>query len=372
MFDGLSALFSGSFPEGTIAIGRARRGRNVGVTRLLREIGVDAPAFAVTPSILRLAATGAIAVNGVLPVIELWKVAVVPDSASVRYAALATAVTIALHLRHVASGLRDERPPAGTWTLAALAIANAAATVLVGRMWTVPFAAVAVSVLIVVRGAAAPTLVAAIVLSPLLLARTPLPAWQLGADPMTGASERFLVWAVAWWTVTLYVPVRLVAMIQQLEVARRSLESRAVIQTRSRIEGDLLDGLELALERISARGELARGATARDPVLASAHLQALVKDSRRALTDARRLAAGYRTASLRAELDAATALLQAAGSACRVVVAQNVPIDAAGTRSSGAIRAAVVRALEGGAQPTACVIRVQLGEAGGPRVDVTP
>jgi two-component system sensor histidine kinase DesK len=166
--------------------------------------------------------------------------------------------------------------------------------------------------------------------------------------------------------------VRLVATTRQLEAARRSLESRAVIQTRSRIEEDLRDSIELALQRIIAGGELARHATARDPVRASAKLQALVKESRRALTDARRIAAGYRTSSLRAELEAATSLLQAAGWPCQVVVAQNVPVDAAGPGSSSAIRAAVVRALDEERHKTGCVIHVELDEEGQLRVEVTP
>jgi two-component system, NarL family, sensor histidine kinase DesK len=335
------------------------------------EIGIDAPTFAVTPGILQLATVGAIAANGLLPLIELWRVAVAANGASVRYAALATAATIALHLRHVVFGLRNERPPAGAWTLAVLAIIDVAATVFVGRMGAMQFASLAVSVLIVVRGPGAPLIVAAITLAPLILTQT-LRAWQVSIDSIAGLTEWYLVLAVAWRTVTLYVPVQLVAMIRQLEAARRSLESKAVIETRSRIEGDLRDGLELALQQIIAHGELARRATARDPVRASAELQALVKDSRRALADARRIAARYRTASLRAELDTATSLLQAAGWTCRVVVAQNVPVDAAGTDSSGAIRAAVVRALEEGEQKTVCVIHVELDEAGQVRVEVTP
>src|SRR5262245_20343488 len=118
MLDGLSAIFGGSFPEATIAIGRfAPRDGIVSTTRPPHEIEADPQTLAVTPIILRLAAAGAIAANGLLPLIELWRLAIVADSASVRYAALATAAMMALHLRHVAYGLRNERPPAGAWTL---------------------------------------------------------------------------------------------------------------------------------------------------------------------------------------------------------------------------------------------------------------
>ena len=88
--------------------------------------------------------------------------------------------------------------------------------------------------------------------------------------------------------------------------------------------------------------------------------------------DARRIAAGYRTSSLRAELDAATSLLQAAGRPCRVVVAQNVPIDSAGAGSNSTIRAAVARALDEDRHKTGCVIHVELDEEGQLRVEVTP
>jgi mevalonate pyrophosphate decarboxylase len=55
-----------------------------------------------------------------------------------------------------------------------------------------------------------------------------------------------------------------------------------------------------------------------------------------------------------------------------VVVAQNVPVDAAGPGSSSAIRAAVVRALDEERHKTGCVIHVELDEEGQLRVEVTP
>src|SRR5262249_14910342 len=335
------------------------------------EGGADTRSFAVTSGVLRLAALGAMAVNGLPPWIELWRVAVA-DLASIRYAAVATAVTMVLHLRHVAFALRNERPPAGPWTLAALALVNVAATILVGPAWAMQVSSLALSVLIVVRGPAAPLLVGAIALSPLILADASLRSWQLnGLHPMVAIPTIGIVLPVAWRIVTLYIPVRLVAMIHQLDAARRSLESRAVIQARSRIEGDLRNGLAQALQRITLRGEAARGAVGRDPARAATELGALVMDSRRALADARRIAASYRTPSLRAELEAATSLLQAAGSTFRLVVAQNVPVESPGRCSNGAIRAAVMCALEADVQESGNVIHVTLDETGQLRVEVT-
>jgi len=367
--DGLTVFLDGSLADVMIGAGPFMRGHATVNRTCPQEAEGDAP-FVATPGILRVAIAGAITLNGLLPLIELWRVAV-NDSASFRYAALATAATIALHLRHVIFGLRGERPPAGAWTLAALALVYAAATVLVGRMWAMQFATLALSVLIVVRGQAAVLAVAAIALSPLLLGPT-LETWRSDYG-LTGAlRDWYLVSATVWRTVVLYVPIQLVALIQQLEAARRALESRAVIETRSRIAADLRDGLEFALQRIIADGESAHRVVARDPMRASAELKALVEGSRHALADARRIAAGYRTASLRAEVDAATSLLQAAGSACRLVVTPNVQIDGAGMGSGGAIRAAVVRALQEGDRKVDRVIRVALDETGQLRVEMTP
>src|SRR5262245_6723666 len=205
MLNGLSPFFGGALPEASIGFGWfGDHDRDVRMTRRPVEVRADARTFAVTPGILRLAAAGAIAANGLLPLIELWRVAVAADGASVRYAALATAATLALHLRHVVFGLRNERPPAGAWTLSVLAIVNVAAAVLVGRMAAMHFASLAVSVLIVVRGPAAPFFVAAITLSPPLLART-LWDWQVSIDSIAVLPDWYLVLAVAWRTVTLYI-----------------------------------------------------------------------------------------------------------------------------------------------------------------------
>jgi len=289
-----------------------------------------------------------------------------------RYVLVATAATLPLHLRHVIFGLRSERPAAYGWTLAGLAAANVAAAIFIGRVWTLQLASLAVSMLIVLRAPVALALASLVALAPLLLTRTSLGPWQkIVIDSTEIFPAAYLALSIAWRTVTLYVPVRLVAMIREIEAARHSLQSSAIIHTRTRIQGELHNGLELALQRIIMEGEGTSRLVTRDPVEASAALRTLVGDSRRALAEARRIAAGYRTGSLQAELDAAVALLQAAGSTCRINVATDVSLDMAATRSSDAIRATVVRALLGH-ERVDCVMRVELDETGGVRVVVTP
>src|SRR5262249_14323140 len=73
---------------------------------------------------------------------------------------------------------------------------------------------------------------------------------------------------------------------------------------------------------------------------------------------------------VRGDLAAASALLQAAGSSRRVVVTADLSLDAAAVRSTGAIRAAVIRALENDERTGSYVMRVGLNEDGGLRVVV--
>jgi hypothetical protein len=222
------------------------------MTRHSTEIGAAVRAQDVEPAIVRGGAAGAIALNAALPLIELWRIAAGVGTPIIRDAVFATIVTMALHLRHVAFGLRNERPASNLWTLTGLAIVNLAAVALVGRIWEMQLASLAVSILIVVRGPSALVLVGAVVLAPLILAWTPLGVAQIAvvdnvASHIATLPAAHVAAYLAWRTVTLYIPVRLVAITRQLDAARRSLESRAVIQARTRIEGDLRNGLELAL-----------------------------------------------------------------------------------------------------------------------------
>jgi len=60
---------------------------------------------------------------------------------------------------------------------------------------------------------------------------------------------------------------------------------------------------------------------------------------------ARRVVAGYRRASVRAELDAAVALLEASGATVRVTAASGIALDAPDENARRAIRGALAIAL---------------------------
>jgi two-component system sensor histidine kinase DesK len=151
--------------------------------------------------------------------------------------------------------------------------------------------------------------------------------------------------AIIWRATTQFVPLRLMAAIRALDAAGRELEARAVVQARVRIDGELRTGVTDALQQIVARGDAAHAHAESDPGRAAAELRALVNDSRRALMHARRVVAGYRRASVRAELDAAVALLEAAGATVRVTAASEIALDAPDENARRAIRGALAHAL---------------------------
>src|SRR5262249_55098469 len=101
---------------------------------------------------VRLAEGVAIAASAALPLIEISRMIVAGEPGSVPFALFATVATLALNLHHVIYGLRNQRPPAGGWTLAALATIHALALVFVGRAWALQLPALMVSTLLVTRG----------------------------------------------------------------------------------------------------------------------------------------------------------------------------------------------------------------------------
>jgi two-component system sensor histidine kinase DesK len=321
---------------------RTMTGRPVLVDRAEREPRTPELAPTLTRDVVRVFAASAIGVNIALSLIDVWRllyvVPQVPPSA-VRAAIIAAAFAIPVHTRHVIYGLRGERPPAGAWTLALLAMINAVAVVNVGSAWIFQFASLAVSTLLIVPGVWGVAIVCAIVAAPLALVGT---QWYGGPVPYGGF---YLAFAITWRSATQFIPLRLLAAMRALDAAGRELEARAVVQARVRIDGELRTGVTTALQQIVTRGDSARAIAATDSAAATAELRGLVNDSRRALTQARRVVSGYRRSSVRAELDAAAALLEASGASVRVVAADGVALDAPDENARRAIRAALAQAL---------------------------
>src|SRR5262245_10481275 len=113
MSDAASCVVAHPLLEASIAIWR-RAPHDPGqaaMTRSRTQTEARAPSAEwVASRVVRLAAAGAIAANASFPLIEAWRIAAAGVGGSVRYAVIATAATLMLHLRHVVLGLRNERP----------------------------------------------------------------------------------------------------------------------------------------------------------------------------------------------------------------------------------------------------------------------
>ena len=254
---------------------------------------------------VRLATAGAVGFSVLLPLIELGRIAAYPAPVGpIVPAVVATACYLPLYLRQVRYGLRGTRPPGAWRTLLAMAAVIVAATPIVGVGWLFMFAPLAVSVLLVVRlpWSLVLCLGLAVAMAPLALALGE-PAWSATYTPLE----------VAWRAATLFVLIWLVAAARQLQAARLALTDEAVCRERLRIEGELRATVADALARIAAQGERASDRAGRAPASARDDLQVLVEGSRHTLAEARRISSSYQRGSLRTELDAAVALLGAAG-----------------------------------------------------------
>ena len=301
---------------------------------------------AASSALVRTFGAIAIGVNVLITSIDVWMLFAFPEFVGpvAGRGLLIASVTLPLHLRHVVFGLRGERPPFATWTLTSLVLAHLVAFIVVGPPWMLQFASLVVSILIVVRGRWAAILVAAVVLSPALLLREPPPFL---ASPSLSLAVSYLVLAIAFRSVTQFVPVRLVGAIRHVEAARRELEARAVVRERLRIDDELRKGIGARLESIISNGEEALKAAPNQVSTAITELRQLVAGSRGALTEARRIVAGYQTPTVRANLAAAAALLETSGASVRVVAGDDVPLDAPNDGFHLEIRDALMHVLRG-------------------------
>src|SRR6266540_2838408 len=279
-----------------------------------------------------VAAAAALALNVLPAAVDMFRVIAFPAYGNGLAALVATACAVPLHLRHVIYGLRGERPAGAMWTLAALALVNAAGVAAVGVGLVPSLALLAVSVLLVVRRPWAVPLAAAVVLS----------AWALAGSSPT-LSGPYAAITVTWRSVTLFVVVWLVAALWQLEGARRELRDRVVVRERLRIQTELRRTVGSAFEDIISRAGRAAATTQRDA--ARMELQGVVDLSRQTLAHARLLVAGYRETSVRAELEAAVALLEAARVEPHISVADERELEATDARSRAAVRLAAAKAL---------------------------
>jgi two-component system sensor histidine kinase DesK len=173
--------------------------------------------------------------------------------------------------------------------------------------------------------------------APMVLRRGPaaaaVAAMVLGTDLAAVVSSwREPIGAVVYWVsyetwgtvaspAALYGCVRLARAAGQLVATRAELADLAVGRERLRVSRDLHDLLGQSLSAVSLKGDLAIRLLRSDPAAARAEIAGLTGVARDALRDVRAVTLDEHAVSLRAETDAAAALLLAAAIDAHVDVA---------------------------------------------------
>jgi hypothetical protein len=247
----------------------------------------------------QLATHGAIAFSVMLPLSQFALFQWVEPTDETATAAVLTAAVVALSLWHVSYGLRGGRPPYAPLSLALMLVVVVAGEAAFGAAWGLMFASVAASALIVLRTPWS-----------LLAFGALLVAVGLLGDADLGLPGGYLVGAVSFRAVTLFVLVWIVAATWRLAQARVALAEQAVVAERSRIEDELGDTLAVALERLAEEARLTRNLIdGEDFEAARRALESLVARSRTTFAGARETVADYRQSTPSAELETVSRLL---------------------------------------------------------------
>lgn len=301
----------------------------------IRLVTIGAVAYGIYPS-----------VNDVVLISAFWP----GDLSNGLWALAATAVFLPLHIRHVWYGAHAAKPPAGHWTLLAMALVIFAALPLAGGHWVRSFSTLAASALIVLRPPWSVIAFGSVVAMGVPTA--------LVADDVGMATSIWNALMVLWRALILFVLVWLAAALRRLQAARRALADDAVARERRRIDGELQRNLGAALASIVTRGQrISHRLGGERAAGQEKELQILVDGSRQTLAKARRMIRGYQQVSLQAELDTAAALLTAAGIETIVVLPRGSLPEHVELSVRSALRSATTRLLRD-STARSCVITV--------------
>lgn len=241
-----------------------------------------------------LAARGVQVLSVLIALVELARLGFTGDEGKVALGAAATALYLPLHVQHLRYGLRGRRPPRALLTLAAMAVVEVAALLLVGASWPFTLATLATSALIVLRLPWALAVLAACCAAPALAQ-----ALDLGpADLATNGNAGYVAYAIAFRATVQFSLVWLVAALHQASSARAALAQEGVDRERRRIEAQVREAVQRRLDLLVAAGRRARAAlTAADARGAEDELGRVVQLARDALTDLRRIVGTERAPS---------------------------------------------------------------------------
>lgn len=250
------------------------------------------------------------------------------------------------HLHHLWAAAHGRRPRAGGWTLAAMVVIYALGVVVAGPQWYLTAAQLLASVLIVSRPPWSLVAGVVVVAVPVWLYVVNEPAGTPGWFTIAVVDRAGATVALAWFAGALH----------QLRAARAELAARAVVRERLRIDDELTGTVGAELRAIAVGAGALRGA---DAVTAERELRLLVEGSRRTLAATRRMIRAFQRVPLRAELDAAVALLEAAGVRTTLVLPRG---ELTSHELPGALRSAVDRLLHDNAVHAAEIIVTRHGD----------
>jgi hypothetical protein len=283
---------------------------------------------------MRHAPLGVVVFTAVIPVMEVVLAAHRAGYPSVLWSAGVTVCYLPGYLRlvhHAAEGTRMRR---GGLVVGVVSVA-AIGSVLAGypRGWAI--VALGVSALLALRAPWAALVVTAAIAATVALSFRH--GGGVGSAVWAGFS---LVWEIA----AVYSVVWLVGVARRLGIARAALAGHAVALERAKTERQLQQTLGAALGSIQTQAERAAAQLRDAPATADGPIEALVRDSRAALSEARRTISELSRASVRAELDTAMSLLAAAGMDTRVADSA-AALDADDEAARTALRSAVAALL---------------------------
>jgi two-component system sensor histidine kinase DesK len=232
----------------------------------------------------------------------------------------AALVAGAVQLRHSFAGARGGRPAGWRWTFLLLLAAVYGPMPFLLWNWTPIQSFVVVSAALLLRGRLR---VVAIVVP---IVATSIAAGLTVAFYDHESADAIIVSIVFWLLLlplsggALLGAVRMVRVVDEMYEARTELAEVAISRERVRVSRDLHDLLGQSLSAVSLKGDLAIKLLPHDTAGARAELESLTELARTALRDVRAVARDEHAVSLRAEIDAAGALLAAAGIEARIDV----------------------------------------------------
>jgi two-component system sensor histidine kinase DesK len=254
---------------------------------------------------------------------------------------LAAVALGALQLRHGLAASRSELPAGWAVSLAAVVLLAYVPTWWFTWDWGNTQWFVLASVALLLRGRVVTTIVVGVVVGNAALFVWAPPVWAADAVPVKVVTlTLYWVVIVVMGSLALYGSARLVRVVEELHAARLELAELAVGRERLRVSRDLHDVLGQSLSAVSLKGDLALRLLRRDPAAARAEVVEMTSLARDALRDMRAVTLGRLTVSLGTEIDAATALLRAAGIETRIEIEAELtsPASAGGDVLAWAVR----------------------------------